>query len=552
MSCTLNNQSCQIDWRDSTKDCLGNYSLKFIRSLSCRIREYESVMRAKEYLEINKKRIYHYDLVKKAVYDLCPLRRSKIQTEVYFNRYLFADARYRSHEQFYADKPPSTIFNEREYEVERSIAHKIRMEILNVISEDDTFIFAYNIIALGANKYGDYHRIMTCNLKEENLNTIPGIEQVCKEYKEDYPKTSLADYLLDDDNREVFNSKRCDLQKDEDWWLCAFNKAYEIFDLIRVKAADPFKAQYIVKNIFFNDKVMESTIVTIIKRLIDNYSYDITDAQKKKLQMLSDNIDGYGKENFLKIDDIYLANIRDLNLDEINWIKATHIFNYEVIFMWATHGAFSLEQRLHIIELIEKKYLVEKEKHPDIFIYDLSQFFVSLREQRNINYLNDPHSQTYSEIQPERVEQLESTIDRKNEEIGKLKNTIEQLNQLLNENTDKIKQLKTKLRSETQTLKKTIAKLIEEINTRGMTMPQQVLAFYYLFNELGINFNNSDKTQWARFINTFTGKNFQNIRTELNIDFECKKTQKNLRVVADLFSELFPRIKQKGINDSQT
>lgn len=84
-----------------------------------------------------------------------------------------------------------------------------------------------------------------------------------------------------------------------------------------------------------------------------------------------------------------------------------------------------------------------------------------------------------------------------------------------------------------------------------MTMPQQVLAFYYLFNEMGINFNNSDKTQWARFINTFTGKNFQNIRTELNIDFECKKTQKNLRVVADLFAELFPRIQQKVINDSQ-
>ncbi|WP_298646324.1 hypothetical protein [uncultured Proteiniphilum sp.] len=120
-----------------------------------------------------------------------------------------------------------------------------------VISEDDTFIFAYNIIALGANKYGDYHRIMTCNLKEENLNTIPGIEQVCKEYKEDYPKTSLADYLLDDDNREVFNSKRCDLQKDEDWWLCAFNKAYEISDLIRVKAGYDI-ADYIVQQLKAN------------------------------------------------------------------------------------------------------------------------------------------------------------------------------------------------------------------------------------------------------------------------------------------------------------
>ena len=328
-------------------------------------------MRAKEYLEINKKKIYHYELVKKAVYDLYPLRNNKRQTEAYFNRYLFADARYRSHAQHYAGKPPPAIFNERENEIDRTIAHKVRMEILNVISGDDTFIFAYNIIVLGTNEYDDYHRVMTFNLKEENFNTVFYIEHVCKEYKEDYPKTNLADYLLNDNNRAIFNNKRADLMKDEEWWLCTFNKAYEIFDLIRVKVSEPFKAQYIVKNIYFNDKVMESTIVGIVKSLIDNYSYDLTDTQKKKLEMLSDNIDGYGKEYFLKIDDIYLGNIRNFNLDEINWLKATQIFNYEVIFMWATHKAFNLQQRLHIIELIEKRYLSEREKYPDVFIYKL-------------------------------------------------------------------------------------------------------------------------------------------------------------------------------------
>ena len=475
----------------------------------------------------------------------------KRQTEAYFIGYLFADARYRSHVRNYAEKPPTTVFNERENEIDRTIAHKVRMEILNIISEDDTFIFAYNIIALVANSHDDYHRIMTVNQKEENLNTVSYIEDICKNYKEDYPKASLADYLLDDNNRAIFNNKRCDLQKDEEWWLCAFNKAYEIFDLIRVKASDPFKAQYIIKNIFFNDKVLESTIVGIVKSLIDNYSYDLTDAQKKKLEMLSDNIDGYDNKHFLRIDEKYLDNIRNLTLDEINWLKSTQMFNYDIIFMWGTHEAFNHEQRLQIIELIEKKYLIEREKHPDIFIYDLAKFFVSLREQVSMNCLNESHNQTYSEIQQERVEELKSTIDQKNEEIEKLKNTIEQLNQLLNGEKQKIKQLKNKLRIETQALKETITKLTEETNTRGMTMPQQVLAFYYLFNELGISFNNSDKTQWARFINTFTGKNFQNIRTELNIDFESKKTQKNLRVVSDLFAELFPRIQQKVINDSQ-
>ena len=494
-------------------------------------------MRAKEYLEINKKKIYHYDLVKKSVYDLYPLRNNKRQTEAYFNRYLFADARYRSDAQYYTSKPPSTIFNETENEIDKTIAHKVRMEILNVISKDDTFIFAYNIIALGANKYDDNHPIMTVNLKEENLNTVSYIEDVCKKYKEDYPKASLADYLLDDDNRAIFYNKRCDLLKDEEWWLCAFNKAYEIFDRLRVKISDPFKAQYIVKNIYFNDKVLESTIVGIIKSLIDNYTYDLTDAQKKKFEMLFDNINGYGNDRFKKIDETYLANIYDINLDETNWLKSTQMFNYDIIFMWATHEAFSLEQRLHIIELIEKRYLVEREKHPDIFIYDLSQFFVSLREHVCTNCVGESGEGRYSQTRSERVEEL--------------KEQIQQLNQIINEKSEEIEKLKAGYTLEMQALKETITKLTEETNTRGMTMPQQVLVFYYLFNELGISFNNSDKTQWARFINTFTGKNFQNIRTELNIDFESKKTQKNLRVVSDLFAELFPRIQQKVINDSQ-
>lgn len=494
-------------------------------------------MRAKEYLEINKKKIYHYDLVKKSVYDLYPLRNNKRQTEAYFNRYLFADARYRSDAQYYTSKPPSTIFNESENEIDKTIAHKVRMEILNVISKDDTFIFAYNIIALGANKYDDNHPIMTVNLKEENLNTVSYIEDVCKKYKEDYPKASLVDYLLDDDNRTIFYNKRCDLLKDEEWWLCAFNKAYEIFDRLRVKISDPFKAQYIVKNIYFNDKVLESTIVGIIKSLIDNYTYDLTDAQKKKFEMLSDNINGYGNDRFKKIDETYLANIYDINLDETNWLKSTQMFNYDIIFMWATHEAFSPEQRLHIIELIEKRYLIEREKHPDIFIYDLSQFFVSLREDVCTNRVGESGEDRYSQTRSERVEEL--------------KEQILQLNQIINEKSEEIEKLKAGHTHEIQALKDRITLFTTDAITRGMTMPQQVLAFYYLFNELGINFNNSDKTQWARFINTFTGKNFQNIRTELNIDFECKKTQKNLRVVSDLFAELFPRIQQKVINDSQ-
>ncbi|ULB35392.1 MULTISPECIES: hypothetical protein [Proteiniphilum] len=171
--------------------------------------------------------------------------------------------------------------------------------MLNSICRDETFIYSYNII-LEDDTFNNYRVLFSYKLKEENHSTPYHIEQECKKYKEDYPKNILADYLLDDDNLHFYNQRRFELLKDEEWWLNALNKAYEIFDKARILVNDPFKTQYMVKNIYFDDKVTESTIVTIIKRPVDNYSYYLTDIQKKKLEMLSDNIDVYGKENFLK------------------------------------------------------------------------------------------------------------------------------------------------------------------------------------------------------------------------------------------------------------
>lgn len=101
-------------------------------------------MRAKEYLEIYKKKIYYFQVVKKAIQGLYPLRCNKRKTEEYFNKYLFADARYRS---FIADNDENDKddeFTEKEGEVDRTIAYKVRIELFNVISRDDTFIYAHN------------------------------------------------------------------------------------------------------------------------------------------------------------------------------------------------------------------------------------------------------------------------------------------------------------------------------------------------------------------------------------------------------------------------
>ena len=69
-------------------------------------------MRAKVYVETNKKDIYYYDHVKKAVYDLYPLRVDKIQTLEYFNDNLYADSRYRAFKKNNNDKIKESDFKE--------------------------------------------------------------------------------------------------------------------------------------------------------------------------------------------------------------------------------------------------------------------------------------------------------------------------------------------------------------------------------------------------------------------------------------------------------
>jgi len=66
-----------------------------------------------------------------------------------------------------------------------------------------------------------------------------------------------------------------------------------------------------------------------------------------------------------------------------------------------------------------------------------------------------------------------------------------------------------------------------------------------------VNFNNTTKESWIRFIETLTGRHYQNIKTHLNFSFESPQTQKDLRKVFNLFLEIFPEIAQKILNDSK-
>lgn len=152
-------------------------------------------MRAKEYLEINKNRILYYNLVKGAIEGLCPLRNNKKKTEEYFNRYLFADARYHL-------QPDG--FKQREGEVNKNYAYDVRIYIMNAVYTDESFIFAFNIILMQKNKYYDLIPLNFCEIKEINSCTISNIESICTDYNEkDYEIVQLVSYLFSDYNYDI-------------------------------------------------------------------------------------------------------------------------------------------------------------------------------------------------------------------------------------------------------------------------------------------------------------------------------------------------------------
>lgn len=92
------------------------------------------------------------------------------------------------------------------------------------------------------------------------------------------------------------------------------------------------------------------------------------------------------------------------------------------------------------------------------------------------------------------------------------------------------------------------AETIKE-NDNAMTCAQQAIAFYYLFDKLGYNFGNTKKSTMVRFIQKVTGKNYQNIRKRLDIDFNDIKTKEDLRIVAEAFEELMPGLTERVLND---
>ncbi len=100
-------------------------------------------MKAKQHLENEKCELIHIGLVRSIIYALYPLRASRQMTESYLNRYCYADM--RTHAGI--DAPL------RENEVEPDLAPAVRLEVLNVIFDDESFAYAREMIMMNNHMY---------------------------------------------------------------------------------------------------------------------------------------------------------------------------------------------------------------------------------------------------------------------------------------------------------------------------------------------------------------------------------------------------------------
>lgn len=81
--------------------------------------------------------------------------------------------------------------------------------------------------------------------------------------------------------------------------------------------------------------------------------------------------------------------------------------------------------------------------------------------------------------------------------------------------------------------------------TKQATTRQLGVLFRYLLGELGIDFTNSDKSEWARLISFISGYDSETLRKKFDVDYDSKQTLKDMDIVCAAIRNLMPGLARK-------
>ena len=340
-------------------------------------------MRAIEYIENFKKSISNYDVLKRIIEELMPLRLDRDATEKYYNKYLINDIFYEHH-----------LFNLKEWELEGSehksrpefveensfISHndvyKIREDLLKVIINDKSFGYLFYFLASELNRKDVTNNIIICVPNDKTIN------DAVKGYRDLYSSYNLMDYLEDDINYEFYTeSNRNNTISDEEW-INIFSEAYNLFDIIRVNLNTPDKALKIIINYVHPDEEVKRMIVSFLCDLFQDYEFDLDDKAQRKFEIFSDKILNYYVKTYISAENSTITKLsNDVDINDINWQERTSNFDCDTIEKVVKSYDGPILQ-LQILNEIQIQYKKEKAKNSFSWdIADVNQFCNILKKE---------------------------------------------------------------------------------------------------------------------------------------------------------------------------
>ena len=231
-------------------------------------------MRASEYLSINGSCISHCSLVQEILHELAPLRADRQATVDYFNHRLSADIRLKNYllqKQLYergnAMQAQAPIWESYENEIPSDIALTIRDELFEVIKEDASYGYMFYLLGTEHNTRYNAHPV-DCMPQEDRIMTALRVQ------RDDYPKDDLGGYLDDDFNYEEYDRlvKVQIYGDDSEAMLRHFNRAYEIYDRLRVHSSKISDVRLFLQGLQFQSDSEKSEVLKFVCRMAQTFS----------------------------------------------------------------------------------------------------------------------------------------------------------------------------------------------------------------------------------------------------------------------------------------
>lgn len=226
-------------------------------------------MRAKEYIEIHKSKL-EFSEQEQAILEHCAdLRADLSKTIKFFDCYL---STFENLQRFLNNSHVPKIKKESFWKL-------LREELQSAIKADKSYTYICQ-------------RLL--QKKDMLSNLIPADEIkecICRQF-EDYPKTTIDDFLNIETNQQYFESIKDEFTK-SDVILNVFNTAYEIFDTVRVQMCKPVHASYYFKEYPYQSDRHKYFVLPLVAEYLNSYDYDLTAAQVKNKQTVSEELSKY-------------------------------------------------------------------------------------------------------------------------------------------------------------------------------------------------------------------------------------------------------------------